>query len=846
MNKVSLSIKIVSFLLAIRLICSSLIATGTTEIFQSNVTTNPTLSLTQQAAPQSSLHLWIETLYTLIKKTASLNYQTSKELIFPIPETNQEIVFKWGFGASGDMYTPLPGITTTIQPAQHTYDYVDTTTTFFTGLGKAILENELTKTQKKIALEQWLTEKLTPYMLFSIKFMLLMKEALVQSRENVTGALQYVYPEIFRLLFRLSLTKITDSESTTQTTISAYIPETIAQLVNSFSPEILRFVDDVWGGLQGKTQNLETTHRQTIVCYVFKSEPLARNIFQAFQKAGTDSKQIADALFSFKTQYSGQVMNFKDFRKLHDPNEQPRTTILANNMVGHKELTNSTDISQDEELPTEVKASIATATSTSTIMLTPTSTQEFWLTIIIEEAEMVNTYRKIVMSFVQAFRTYVTLKKEYLTSHQEEARTYNQKTEKRNTENATLQSFLKSSEGKQAFGKLKKSLATIQKTSSEADVAKELLNRQKQLLSEITALEKELSTHQSALDEWKMFKKNTENQDTRTTDSHMDITEKNMQKILARIKQKQKELQELELSIKTDPGYDKALQEETDRKNLARLQALQKEQENNGQEISLELINAIELLKNKLETAQNSPQQTVSFVSRLAKRQQIANLLKAECTLMKQQLDEKRKAIQSIQNPETRIIEELLFNQQALGYEIYIARMLTEATRLLEENQKAELLNNYKKALKKVSFSALTPQDQTTIQTLEAEIGYLFTSSDDENVLDKILGKNDDLREFMADINDNQSSFYQINIQLMQKIATIIKHSSHIQNNLVLYRYLVQKFQTFFPDLLPIFSKALEATGATFAQDTPKNPAVTTAPIFDKGQNNPCLLSQVA
>jgi len=199
---------------------------------------------------------------------SSLNYFESFSMIFKVPGLEQQLVYDWGFGGSGNLFIPLPTVDAKIDSIGPFKFGINLNENVFMGFGKVLLQDEILKRSKNLSFFKWLTlAKLTPIKLFVLKSILLLKET------YQTGDVAMMKREIIRLLFRLSLVddlKVIDKDKK----FSSHYPSSIATVFEIVAPGMMDLIDEVWFFIIGNHEyNLtDFTNYLTVQGFAFQDK----------------------------------------------------------------------------------------------------------------------------------------------------------------------------------------------------------------------------------------------------------------------------------------------------------------------------------------------------------------------------------------------------------------------------------------------------------------------------------------------------------------------------------------------------------------------------------------------
>ena len=713
--------------------------------------------------------------YAAVKNIKDLNYYTAKGIALPLPGTNQEVVFNWGFKGSGNIFTPFTTIKAQIRPALLQVLQQDNPSAF-KGVGYVLLQNELFKYTKNTSLIKWLTQaSLNPVALFGLKLILLIKTTLEMPQTN------NMYAELLRLLFRLNLSENFHMLNKQQS-LSSFIPTELKHAAEIQVPGCMEFIDELWEQFTSTTPMQHGTKCYSITCFAFRDKNFAEKIEQRLAKY--NSTRFINDTTQLINLNNHQVVNFHDFARF--PQSQNLVGFLYTTHLEHKNL------------PTDIRKTIEATTNFPMIKLVSTETGDLWLCKVSDKLGTIDTIKAIILSLARTLHDYVALKKELLTRQDAEALAYRKHWEVQEHAAEIIQNFLETEDGAISLARLSQEITTImQPEQAQSTAMQQVITQKDELSSKLQNLEKQRDALTADIDVWEIVKKDKKGKDLTTIQTRIHNLKKQRDEILVSIKQTQNEL--TKLTVVTTP----IAQLEQDQKNLNALMALLAQQQNQGLPVSEQLITTITNLQNKIKLATTNKTQQIDLDQRLEKRTKVAQAFMTEAAILEKQLNEKNTTIQQIDNEEQRIIQELLAGQLQEGYKTYIQRLQQEAQHITDQNEKVNKLKNYKKALLVVGTTLATQEQQQKIQELENQVGYLFTATQEENFIETLKGTHPEFKEFLTDLQSGQEVFKNIRVTLIEMLTNVLNNSEHVQNNIILYQYLIR---TFVPELFPLLA----------------------------------------
>ncbi len=728
--------------------------------------------------------------YTAIQNIKHLNYYTAKELVLPLLGTNQEVVFHWGFKGSGNLFTPLPSVQPQIRSAL-SQPLAQDTPSALKGIGYALLQNELYKHTKNASIIKWLTQaQLNPVKLFAIKLIMLIKTSMDSQQPQSN-----IYTELTRLLFRLNLSDefhVLDK----QQALSSLIPDDLRHAAEVQIPGIIEFIDELWIQLTSSAPCAHGSNYYSISCFVFRDQKFANTMNQRLSHY-TGSHFITDASQLINLN-DHQVVNLHDFIKFKTPQTPAQTASLSQKLVGFLYTTHT----EHTNLPAAVKQAIEQTTSFPMIQLINAGNGEYWLYYVSNKLGTIDTIKAILLSFARTLHDYVALKKEILTSKDPAAAAYRQQCEEKERIAEIIQNFLETDAGKSSLARLTQEASAISSTAATQEQHSQKIQQQKEALeAEINNLKKQQEALKIEIERWEILKGVRGINQTKVQTTIKNLTEQ-INAFTQEIKQKQNAITRLEADL-TQAHQSPEAQLAQDKKNLDALLALVAQQQNQGQIPSEHLLAIIAKLQNKIKQATTIKQpQQVDLDVRFDNREKCAKAFIDEANIMATQLRDKQAVIQRISDDEQRTIQELLFSQVEEGYTTYINQLRQEAQHILEQNKKATKLKNYKKAFT-TGIVAPSAKNQQEMQQLEEQVGYLLAAGYEEDFLAGIRGTRTDFKELLSDLNHDEA-FKDIKANLIATLTNILKNSEHVQNNVVLYQYLIR---TYVPEFFPMLSQ---------------------------------------
>jgi hypothetical protein len=720
-------------------------------------------------------------LYMAIKNIKSLNYYTARGVVIPLLGTNQEIFFNWGFKASGNLFMPLATVRASVR-TNFAQSLLQEKRMAPKDIGYAILQNELFKYTKNTSLVKWLVQaNLNPTMLFALKLALLIKTTV----SGVRPAGSSIYIEIMRLIFRLNLSEefnILDK----QQPLSSIIPLDIKNAAESQIPGCMEFIDEVWGQLTLSMPQMHVTKYYTINGFVFRDKAF----FEKLEKALVNYKgaRFVNDVTQLINLRAHQVVNFNDFN----------TYSTSKELVGFLCAMHM----ENKHLPDAIKKNIAENTTLPLCNFLITNDNEQWLYNVSDKLDTIGTLKAVILTFTRALHDYIILKKEFLNGQDSCDSSYRKQWEASERTSEIIQAFLETDDGMRSFDRLSQEIAKLKEQNN--GLAQRFLGKdklKKELTQDLQRFEKQRDALFSDIERREILKNANTGEELVRVQAATERIKKQYDEICALVKQTQDKLERLNSEMTSSELL------EQDKKNLEALLALLIGQQDQGQTPSGQLLTTIAGLQNKIKVATSGQASKMDIENRLKNRLQYATVFTIEASIMEKQLNEKKAVIQAISSEEQRTIQELLFGQQQEGYIAYIQRLQEEAQKIITQNQQASDLKRYKKALNVVDITLMTKEQQQIIKDLEDSVGYLFTAAQEENFLETIGGTKRELREFIADLKTGPESFKKIKTTLIDSISNILNSSEHIQNNIILYQYLIGAF---IPELFPMLSPIVD------------------------------------
>ncbi|MBX9831128.1 hypothetical protein K2X40_04170 [Candidatus Babeliales bacterium] len=701
---------------------------------------------------QGSLSL---SLHEFMDNVKELDYYTAKNLVLVIPGTGREIAIDWGFGGSGSMFDPFP----TIEPQERLIK-TDAQHESLAGLGSVLLKNELYKRSKSIPLIKWLVEKkVTPIKLFTLKLVLLFKNAYTTDTSKVKT-------EVMRLLVRLMLSEELYSFDE-EKAFSSYLPEGSVEMLHGVLPGSVEFVDELWHELITSTpRDVADDELLNVYAVVLHNQDAAKQCLKAFKHY--EGVAFEQDVTSFLQGQGVEVVDYVDLSKLGNIRPMINGRVMFSPITHLAAVTSFENVHENKNFKKEVGIA-ADALRTGTLVLHENN-GVYWLLSASNKLELAATAKQITITLVKALRAYVAAKKQLLSGTGKKARAYREKCEKYEAQCAQINEFLALSEGQASQLRLN---AVLQAIQDDAKNAHQLaLN---QLDQEIAKVEKEIAQKNALIQKFQVQVK--------------PVAMSVYGRICQDVKALNTELERLQSMRQSYVQEDPAQLLEQKKQDLQDLLALAVK---NEQSMSNELAECISDLKKEIAAFDQAQKHQCTLEQKIALRERVASAYQQEAHVLTDGLELKKQEMAWLAGIKRRV-EELKFASTRLLIESYSANLLERAQSIRIDNKKARKLSEYREALHEVDAKDIPAKEFEKLEQLEQRVGYMFDRSG-SRFLTRALEHQSEWQTFLQDFDGSVQPFAKIKNDVCAKLATIIKRSAHVQENMPVYRQMVYQF----------------------------------------------------
>ncbi len=136
----------------------------------------------------------------------------------------------------------------------------------------------------------------------------------------------------------------------------------------------------------------------------------------------------------------------------------------------------------------------------------------------------------------------------------------------------------------------------------------------------------------------------------------------------------------------------------------------------------------------------------------------------------------------------------------------YIAHLEAQALQLRTRGEKMSELARLRYLYKIGVLDSMQDDELAQLGLLEAEAGYLLDACTMSSFFDNVLNDAGHLRSIKNSFCTNDAAYKDLRDKLSNELATIIKRSPHLQENIACYRYMIALMM---PELLPVFDRLI-------------------------------------
>lgn len=284
-----------------------------------------------------------------------LDYVSSEELSFAIPNTQYKVVASWGFGGSGkqnlELMLPLPEVAIKLEINEDAQVApVRRTDGALAGLGKIIIENELNKLAMasegdlgNILKHFGIAPTLQPRAVFLIKLALLLQHT--AKYPDMT----FFMNELGFLLCRLVISGDVLVPGIKNAQLTALLPKSVIDLINRQAPNLLPLVEKMFVSTKklftGANSDVALAGKKTLA-YVFDNNQEAVQKFESYAHNVLDEREVEDLFAAF---FANEKMQEIEWAEFHGFQVQKISPMILRSLVG-KLVTYGDDVAELVEI----------------------------------------------------------------------------------------------------------------------------------------------------------------------------------------------------------------------------------------------------------------------------------------------------------------------------------------------------------------------------------------------------------------------------------------------------------------------------------------------------------------
>lgn len=740
----------------------------------------------------------IDAFYSSLRTVKNLNYYTNEKVVFVI--AGQEVSFDIQAG-HGNIFTPLKSVPAKINPVKFGVSSTEPSDkTSLSGFARVVIENELYKNAKDIEILKWLIDfKLNPVQLFTFKFLILLNTA------RTYGEWSRVIEETFCLLFRLS--QVEDLEFIDKNKrLSTYLPESLKTILKDNKFGLVEFIDDLWAVLINNNADCSKVIEKPVQIknFIFRDEAMAKLVFEQFKNyaetngstqdastQNTGSASLQDQINSFIKPHGYGIVDINDFEKFRIDISIPNNKF-ALTMVGYEEFLLSSNSDKHTDLINQIDASQAKLPKL--IFAHNQAHNEYLVAYVTQDMSLINTVKEVLITLCVSFKEYLQTKKSVFTKNDEASLKYKAEFTAKEKCRIDLEKFVRSQDGNQVFNQIKQEIEAIISSVDKSTVEQSAeQNRQEKitsLKSELAKLENQKNEKTEQLAKWKKILTLQASKNASDVQDKIELLNSEIAKIDAQILATQKDLTDnvnAKLGAVNQPNLDAV---EKDKQNLIKLYKILEDKQKVGGIPSDKLLDTIKMLEDRITQSSAQPVVQKSIDGKLAVREAIANLLENKAAELNMQINSKLDELNLIKDIEDKAIQELLLDEAVSLQKVFAKQLETTAKQIRQDNDKAKMLEAYRKAFSSVDSNTISKDKFDLITKLELEVGHIIDSEKNEDFVAKIMLRESFLNEFVKDITESSDRFMFVKERLQNSLTQILSHSSHFKSNAKLYKYL--------------------------------------------------------
>lgn len=714
-----------------------------------------------------------------------LDYVSSEELRFEIPNTQYVITATWGFGGSGkqnlELMLPLPevAIKLVINEDAHVAA-VRHKDGAFVEFGKIVIQNELRKLASasegdlgKILKTFGIAPTLKPRAVFLIKLALLLQHfAKYQDMTFFTNELGF-------LVCRLVMSGDLVAAGMDTPSLTALLPKSVVDVLKQQFPSLLPLVEHMFSSTKklftSAHSDAALTGKKTLV-YVFDgNKDLVKN-FETYAPTVVGERNVEEMLTSFLGQANKQVIDWVDFSSLYK--DSSTSPILMRSLVGSvviygddlAELIEIGFLTKEEAASLQAGGAVRSFVKGPLVIVVCRPTNSFF-----DLPQTISAVSALVAKF---WKQYMTLVHKEIA--QGRSLDQNELLLDKPSERQELRRFLKSEEGLRLQVRLDNAIQAVRNPFDKAYLKRE------QKADELGALDRALETMQVSLG------KNVANR--------ARLEAMNLPEMATVIEHLDKQIADLEHEIAQQEAAMKLLKDELDllgaqidgndelvkRDKLEKLLKILKKKYAAGHDVDGDLLVQVKQLQQELEKeAQDAAvvraKTTLSSQDKIDLRDAV--LAEYQCELA--QVEKDLALLNAEQSITTGLIERI--SQLSLYKKFLVARV----NRMQEQQKDLRLLVAFKEATERGVY--LDDDQYAQFYDLECELKYILKSN---NVVDicRLFKPVESLTtRFVNEMTQpaKDSVFMGMHQEFVKDLANIIARSGIAVENEVLVKYFL-------------------------------------------------------
>lgn len=738
-----------------------------------------------------------------LKNAMSLNYFKDDGVTFDF--MGNKISFDWGFAGSGDIFKPLEVISPKFSFAEEQGSTISATSVV-----KVLAFNALKKQGGKSEAFKWFKNfKLTPLHLFGLKLVLLIK-----SLDGDQSA-SYLFEEIACLLFRLSLADDLSFVDKNKP-LTSHLPESLTNLLEDMG-DISGFINQIWHTIvSNKIVPAELALKKPVIVhgFVFNDQYLAKETYECFKNYKDNNFcQDFEAFGQGQTETGKNAAKFQiDPATLRSVSGEVTTDDLdsdvnpfARNIVGYKEFNLDNNSFTGSSLEEAVIKQVKAIDGKEGVVYFEHD-GKFWVAQVSNDLGALGAAKSLGLTLVKAFKEYVSIKKSLYDGADKASSDYRAVVNVRQALRKDLEKFVRTVDGKVIFEDICKSVKEVVNPGLSESIAKELLARKAELIKDISELESLIATSNKMLEQiaeqvtlspaqvnYTLISKQTKlTEEIAQTQGLIDFKQKELNSVIAKLQG---------AAMVEDESI---LQ---DRQTLEKLNKIVQQKQAANIAVPQVVLEKIATLEQNLINATKQQQSRSKFKDILDVREKAAQIFEKKAELLRNQLNDQLLELNSIQNSDEKIVQEIIFEESKSLTDKFISRLEDEAKDIRANNDNAKRLE----VLRRSDLKNQVSEIKKTTDLLELEVGHILDGTSHENFIHNLMMRESIFNEFVKDmisVNDSDNKF----IGLKQRIAESVKHvvdgTGIVQDNFIVVKYLMQQLSPSIKALLRISGAA--------------------------------------